>query len=174
MPPCYDIYVCSNKRDKKTIERFLNHFANRKLIEDQSNCEIFIAGSDKYNIDESSVKVNSLTQILDFGIAKKEIGFAYYISNNLDERINHIILKFTFDAKIIFGISIETKRIAPTGNLLDNYKQALTIEQEMCELSNSIKSSIQVEYAPSDDEKEFEEDKKLWNEMNVQKSLIFR
>ena len=42
MPPYYDIYGLSLQRDKETVERFLNHFANRDKIEDRESQEIAV------------------------------------------------------------------------------------------------------------------------------------
>lgn len=36
-------------------------------------------------------------------------------------------------------------------------------------ITNSIKTSIQFEYAPSDDEDEFDSDIELWRDMNEEK-----
>ena len=71
-------------------------------------------------------------------------------------------MKFTFDDKIIFGISIEENSLTDEGQLIDNYDKALEIQKEIQELTNSTKTCIQFEYAPADDEEEFDSDIKLW------------
>jgi hypothetical protein len=169
MPPYYDIYGLSKQRDKKTIETFLNYFANRDKIEDREGQEIAVYNNEKYNTEETWTAITTLTEVIDFGLENKNFGFAFYIGDNLKEGINHIILKFTFDSKIIFGISVEENRISDNGKLIDNYDKALEIEKSIAELTNSAKTSIQFEYAPSDDEVEFDSDIEIWRNMNEEK-----
>lgn len=166
MPPCYDIYGLSRQRDKKTIEKFLNYFSIREKIENREGQEITVYKNEKYKTEETCTAISTLTEVIDFGLENQNLGFAFYIGDNLKEGINHIILKFTFDGKIIFGISIEENRIADNDNLIDNYDKALEIEKTIAELTNSTKTSIQFEYAPSDDEEEFDSDIEMWRNIN--------
>ena len=78
-------------------------------------------------------------------------------------------MKFTFDGKVIFGISVEEKKIDDNGILIDNYDKALEVEKKIAELTNSTKTSIQFDYAPSDDEEEFDSDIEMWRNMNEDK-----
>ncbi|MEA5428431.1 hypothetical protein [Arcicella lustrica] len=158
MPPYYDIYGLSKQRDKKTIEKFLNHFSDRDKIEIREGQEIMVYKNEKYDIEETCISINTLTEVIDYGLKKQNHGFVFYISDNLKEEINGIILKFTFDKKIIFGVSIEEKIRLKNKNLIDNYNKALEIEKVILELTNASKTSIQFEYGPSDDEEEFDED----------------
>ena len=48
------------------------------------------------------------------------------------------------------------------------------IEKTIAELTNSTKTSIQVEYAPSDDEEEFDNDIEMWRNMNEEKRKTIR
>lgn len=88
-------------------------------------------------------------------------GFAFYIGDYLKENINHVILKFTYDKKMIFGLSINS--IDETSN--DNYYLAERIISEISSLINSVKTSIQFENPPADDEDEFDENMLLWNKI---------
>lgn len=172
MPQCYDIYGLSLQRDKETIETFLSHFTNREKIEDREAQEIAVYRNEKYDIEETWTSISSLTEVIDFGLKNKSFGFAFYIGDNLNEGINHLILKFTFDGKMIFGISIEENRLSGDGKLIDNYDKALEIEKTIRDLTNSTKTSIQFEYAPSDDEEEFDIEIELWRNMNEEKRKI--
>lgn len=169
MPPYYDIYGLSRQRDKTTVEKFLNHFSDREKIEDREGQEITVYKNEKYKIEETLASIRTLTEVINLGLENQNFGFAFYIGDNLREGINHIILKFTFDRKIIFGISVEENRIADDGKLIDNYDKALEIETKIAELTNSTKTSIQFEYAPSDDEEEFDRDSEIWRNMNEEK-----
>lgn len=166
MPPCYDIYGLSKQRDKKTIEKFLNYFSIREKIENREGQEITIYKNDKYKIEETWLAIRTLTEVIDFGLENLNYGFAFYISDNLIEGINHIILKFTYDGKIIFGISVEENIISANENLIDNYNKAIEVERLIADLTNSEKTSIQFENAPSDDEEEFDSDIEILRNMN--------
>lgn len=169
MPPYYDVYGLSRQRDKKTVETFLNYFTNRDKIEDRDGQEVTVYKNEKYRTEETWTSIRTLTEVIEFGLKNPNFGFAFYIGDNLKKGINHIILKFTFDGKIIFGISVEENRLTDGGKLIDNYDKALEIEKTIAELTNSSKTSIQFEYAPSDDEEEFDRDIEMWRNMNEEK-----
>lgn len=169
MPPYYDIYGLSKQRNKAAIERFLNYFSFRQKIENREGQEIAVHKNEKYNTEETWTEISTLTEVIDFGLENRNFGFVFYIGDNLKEGINHIILKFTFDGKIIFGISVEENKIDDKGNLIDNYDKALEIEKEIAELTNSTKTSIQYEYSPANDEDEFDSDIEVWRNMNEEK-----
>lgn len=172
MPPYYDIYGLSRQRDKRTVEKFLNYFSIREKIENREGQEIVVYKNEKYKIGETLITISTLTEVIDFGLENKNFVFAFYIGDNLKKGINHIILKFTFDGKIIFGISVEEKKIEYNGNLIDNYDKAIEVEKAIAELTNATKTSIQFEYAPSDDEEEFDSDIEIWRNMNDEKRKI--
>lgn len=173
MPPFYDIYGLSKQRDKKTIETFLDFYCHQNLIENYvgQGIEIAIYKNEKYKIEENYIPVDNLSEVINYGLNHPNIGFAFYIGekSNYKKDIDGIILKFTFDGKIIFGISVEENRIAGNGMLIDNYDKALEIEKSIAVLTNSTKTSIQFEYAPSDDEEEFDSDIEMWRNMNEEK-----
>ena len=73
----------------------------------------------------------------------------------------------TFDGKIIFGISIEENKLNQN-ELIDNFDIALDIEHEITELTNSKKTLIAIEHAPSDDEDEFNKDIEYWSSIRKQ------
>ena len=164
MPPFYDIYGFSKHRDKQTIEKFLTYFCRRDKIENVEGQEIAIYQNDKYKVEEQFIPVSSLTEVIEFGLKYSNYGFAFYIGKreHYENDINGVILKFTFDGKIIFGISVEEHRLSDQGALIDNYDKAIEIEKRIVELTNSAKTSIQFENAPSDDEEEFDSDIELW------------
>jgi uncharacterized protein YdhG (YjbR/CyaY superfamily) len=172
MPNYYDIYVLSENRDKKTVEKFLNQFCFRDKIENIEEQEIAVYKNKKYNIEETWVKIKTISEVISFGLKESNHGFVFYISNNLKEDISHIILKFTFDGKIIFGASIKEYRIDEKGELVDNYDKALNVERLIFELTSAKKTSIQFENAPSDDEEEFDKEIEVWKSMNESKKIM--
>ena len=176
MPPFYDIYGLSKQRDKKTIKTFLNFYCHQKLNENYvgQGVEIAVYENDKYKIEENYIPVDNLSEVIDYGLNHPNIGFAFYIGEkaNYKKDIESIILKFTFDGKIIFGISVEESRITDNGKLIDNYDKAVEVEKAITVLTNSEKTSIQFEYAPADDEEEFDSGIEMWRNMNEEKRKI--
>lgn len=169
MPNYYDVYVLSESRDKRTVEKFLNQFCFRDKIENIEEQEIAVRKNEKYNVEETWIKIKTISEVINFGLKESNHGFVFYISDNLKEDISHIILKFTFDGKIIFGVSVEESRIDENGRLVDNYGRALNIERLISELTDARKTSIQFENAPSDDEEEFDKEIEVWKSMNESK-----
>src|SRR6218665_44889 len=169
MPPYYDIYGLSKKRDKETVEKFLSHFSYREKIENREGQEIAVYKNEKYKTEETWTSIHTLTEVINFGLENQNFGFAFYIGDNLKEGINHIILKFTFDGKVIFGISVEENRIEDGGKLIDNYDKALEIEKTIAQVTSSAKTSIQFEYPPADDEEGFDQDIEMWRNINEEK-----
>lgn len=163
MPPFYDIYGFSRKRDSELIEKFLDKFAFRKSIETWEGCELEIFENEKYSVKEKKVSVNTLTEVIAYGINNPNHGFSFYLgSDGLKEDIKSLILKFTYDSSIIYGLSIEENKEYGNGN----YKRALELETILKDFLPLEKTSIQVEYAPADDWNEFNEGIEFWKEMN--------
>lgn len=169
MPPYYDIYGLSRQREKETIEKFLTYFSIRERIENREGQVISVFKNEKYKTEETYIAIRTLTEVIDFGLENRYVGFAFYIGDNLKEGIGHIILKFTFDGKIIFGISIEENIIDDRGKLIDNYDEALKVGRAIEELTNATKTFIKVEYAPSDDEDGFDRDIEVWRKLHEEK-----
>jgi hypothetical protein len=171
MSPCYDIYGLSKNRNRQTIENFLNHFCYRDKIEDREGQEIFVYSNEKYKIEEVCTPIKTMTEVIDYGLLNRNHGFAFYISDHLKNEvsINQIILKFTYDGKMIFGVSVDERIRINSGDLIDNFEKAQAIEKKIAELTGSTKTSIQFEYAPSDDEDEFDEDVVRWQKIKEEK-----
>lgn len=169
----YDIYGFSKQRDKKTIEHFLDYFSFREKIENRENQEIGINENEKYNIDEFWIPIKTLSEVINYGVNNLNFGFSFYIADNLKKDIKQIIIKFTYDKNIIFGISIDENR-KENNKLIDNYDKAIEIEKTIEKLTNSIKTSIQFENAPSNDEEGFENEVKLWENKYKEKNKKYR
>ena len=159
----FNIYGFSIHRDKKTIEKFLHQYTYRTEVEDWKDCDLSIYENDTYEIQEQYVSIRTLTEAIEYGLEHKNHGFAFYIgSKGVKGDISHVILKFTYDSAIIFGLSIT--EYAQDGQA--NYKRAYELEQELKAFLPVQKTSIQFEYPPSDDKEEFEESIEVWKEMN--------
>ncbi|WP_101690182.1 hypothetical protein [Dysgonomonas massiliensis] len=171
MPPYYDIYGISQKRDKETIERFLDFFAEREMIENREDQEIYVMNNEKYGTKEVLISINTLSEVIEYGVNNQDSGFVFYIGDYLKD-VDHIILKFTYDRKIIFGISVEEK-IFRNNQLIDNYTKAKKVEDLILQLTSAYKTSIQFEFPPADDEEEFDESMEMWRNMNESKKIGF-
>lgn len=169
MPPYYDIYALSLRRDEATINKFLDTYAYRDKIEDQAGQEISVSVDDADAAADLNVNINTLTEVIDLGLNNMDMGFVFYIGDHLKSGIDHIVLKFTYDRKMIFGISLEEKVMDGAGVLVDNYPKAMELEQAIAALTHAVKTSIQFEYPPADDEPEFDEGMLLWAEMNAER-----
>lgn len=154
----YDIYGLSLRRDETTVERFLKHFCYRESIEPISEKWIQVQSSEKYQVSEVELPLNSIAEMLEYAICNPTHCFVFYNQVALKAEIKCIILKFTWDEKIVFGISIEEWTASGT----DNYLQARIIEAEIKLITESYKSYISVEYPPASDEEEFNEDVVMW------------
>lgn len=169
MSLCYDIYALSTHRNQETIEKFLHYYTNRPGIEDREGEEIMVYSNEKYGVQEISIPVHTMTDVLAFGIKNENKGFYFYVSDHLLAGVRFVILKFTYDNKLIFGISVDESRVEDNGRIVDNYDRALKIQSELVELTQATKTSIMYEYAPADDEEEFDADIEQWKTMNKEK-----
>ena len=158
----YDIYAISKNRDHETIERFLNYFCFRDRIENQEGYEIEIWENKKYGVEEFSMPISKMRELIAYGVKNPHHGYVFYMGDHLKRNITHIILTFTYDGKMIFGISIPPKDV----DQKDNYLQAFRMEKKIAQLTNACDTSIQFEYPPSDDEQEFYENRKMWEQFN--------
>ncbi len=166
MPLFYDIYGFSNKRDSILIESFLDEFAFREKIETWEGSELGIYKNEKYGVAETWVPIRTLTEAIEYGIKNKNHGFSFYIGpDGLKDDIKSLMLKFTYDASFVYGLSIEEN----TDSGRDNYKRAIELEIILKKLLPIEMTSIQVECAPADDREEFKEGVELWKEMNEEK-----
>jgi membrane-associated protease RseP (regulator of RpoE activity) len=120
-----DIIVAIDNKDVKSFSDLTLHL-NTKRPNDFVEVTVIRKGKTK-NISIQLTKKEFLNYEFN-GIAFEDINAADKKRFNLKEGINHIILKFTFDGKIIFGISVEENKIDDNGNLIDNYDKALEVE----------------------------------------------
>lgn len=140
MPPFYDIYGLSQKRDKETIEVFLNYFCYREKEENRSSGEgIFLE-------NEEFIPVNTLSQVIDYGIKNPNWVFAFYL-NKYFKNVESVILCFTNDNQIVFGVSVEVNRIE-NGQLIDNADKCDQLAEAIAVLTSAHKTIMGVELPP--------------------------
>ncbi|RYE90192.1 MAG: hypothetical protein EOO37_03510 [Cytophagaceae bacterium] len=157
----YDIYGLSLGRDEATIEGFLRHFCDRYSIEPLVDNWLQVRANEKYQIPEVELPLHSIAELIEYGINNPTHQFNFYNQTALRPDIHTVFLNFTYDSKVVFGISIyETTDYGE-----DNFPRACAIEEEIIHVTHSYKSFIAVEYPPADDEKEFDADILVWQNM---------
>ncbi|MDH6309600.1 hypothetical protein M2451_001966 [Dysgonomonas sp. PFB1-18] len=156
MPPFYDIYGLSKKRDRETIEKFLDYFCYRDEIENLGKDEgIFILESEDYNIQEDFIPVKTLSEVIDFGINNPNQAFAFYLSQPL-KNVESVILCFTYDNQIVLGVSVEVNRIE-NDRFIDNSAICDQLAATIVKLTSAHKTIMGLELPPPRSESELDE-----------------
>ncbi|MDO7877108.1 hypothetical protein Q5H93_20350 [Hymenobacter sp. ASUV-10] len=151
----YDIYGLSLERNSATVERFLARFCWRAGLEPLTDTFLQVWPREKYpTVPMVELDIHSIAELTDYAERNPTHGFNFYTQVALRSDIKTVIIKFTYDAKVVFGISIT--------DWGDNYSQAHAIEKEIREITQAYKSYISLEYPPADDEEEFDEDMIVW------------
>jgi hypothetical protein len=154
----YDIYGLSKERNELTIERFLSHFCDRNALDPLSNQWIQVADNEQYQVPEVELPLHSIADLIAYAVQNPTHCFVFYNQEALRPDVTCVFLKFTYDGKVVFGVSIDE-----TGsNLEDNFPYTFTIESEIIRLTDAYKSFIAVEQPPAKDEAEFDADREAW------------
>ena len=149
----YDIYGLSMGRDESTIEAFLRHFCYRDHIEPLQDQWLQAWPKEQYHIPELiELPLTSIADMVAYAMRHPTHGFVFYNQVALRTSVKSAIVKFTYDGKVVFGVSIS------------NADQALTVEAEIKQVTQAYKSFIAVEYPPANDEEEFDADMLMWQD----------
>lgn len=107
MPPHLDIYAMSQLKVEAVIQDFLREYIIYEENEDREDEEIMYIANPEEVIDypESKLAV-TLTNLIQKGMAIKNLGFTIYLKP-ADQKLESVILTFTYDDKVIFGLSME-------------------------------------------------------------------
>ena len=97
-----DIYGLSDKRDKEIIEMFLSEFAYRDQIEARAGDIVTIFSNEKYNVNKEDIPIETTTDLINLGVKSRGKGFCAYFHRGLKPDITSLLLKFTYDDKIIY------------------------------------------------------------------------
>lgn len=136
-----DIYTISDNRNKENIEKFLLKYADRKIIETTKDFEVDILNNSEYR----NIKLKSFNGLIELGLSDLKNCFTIYLSSNILE-IKSVILSFTEDGKMIFGISIDEN---------NNYEFAKKLSIELKSNNSGIESFFDIESIPAKSMKEF-------------------
>ena len=107
MSAFFDIYCLSNGRNEATVERFLQYFCYREHLEPLPEMWIQVSPSEKYCVPKVELPLNSIAEMIDYAVRNPTHCFSFYSKNALRNDLKTVIIKFTYDGKVVFGISIE-------------------------------------------------------------------
>ena len=150
----FDIYGLSDKRDKEIIELFLSAFAYRDQIEARAGDIVTIFSNEKYNVNKEDISIETTTDLINFGVRNRNKGFCAYFHRGLKPDITSLLLKFTYDDKIIYGVSVDES----------NKTGAMNVREKLIKDFHVKDVSIEFENPPADDEAEFYKNKEEWKD----------
>ncbi|RSK23968.1 hypothetical protein [Hymenobacter metallilatus] len=157
----YDVYALSSKRDATTVENFLSHFCDRSLLEPVVDRWIHVSANEKYHTPEVDIPLHFIAELIAYAVANLNHAFNYYTDEGIRDNIDCVIIQFTYDGKVVFGISVGCTQDAGG----DNIAQAIQVEAEIRQVTGAYKSYIAGEYPPARDEEQFDTDVAMWKEL---------
>ncbi len=100
--------MTSARRDRATVERFLNTYVDRASCEDRGEEDLLLLrlGHEPDGVDDwEHEPAGTLTHIVDRGLATPWRAFTVYL-RTLDSRFAGAILAFTSHGRVVFGLSV--------------------------------------------------------------------
>ncbi len=123
----YDVYVLSALRDSQNINRFIDVYSDRSSVEDRGNEELMVMPigiTDENNMSLGMydwIPAININNVIRIGTSQPIRAFRFYLPSVISD-ISTIIVTFTADNKIIYGLSIdiedEEKSLILAGNYL--------------------------------------------------------
>jgi hypothetical protein len=116
MASSLNVYGISKYRDEATIQHFLNEYVDRVASEDRSDEELMLLPLDN-PMESSRVEdfewepAQTLTYILKRGLQVPRRAFTVYLLSSKKD-IDQVILSFTSDNQVIFGLSINDEEMS--------------------------------------------------------------
>lgn len=151
----FDIYGLSDKKDKELINKFLSEFAHRDQIEDRSGDIVAIFSDQNDDANQENIAVETTTDLIELGVKTFNKGFVAYFHKGLKPDITSLLLKFTYDNKIIYGVSVDQNNKTEARNVRDKLIRDFHVKDV----------SIECEFPPADDESEFYRNKEYWKDI---------
>ncbi len=154
MAPNIDIYVLSKIRTAEILYKFLGLYVDRNKSENRKDEQLMIYKLDSngksdsdnnYEGEPALTLSNSIKRALDF----PRRSFTIYLDSKRND-IDRVILSFTTDDKIIFGLSIDYENESK-----QNIEKANQLLEELLKNFNCNMGFFSVELPPSRNEKLF-------------------
>jgi hypothetical protein len=162
VPPELDIYALTWHRDRATIERFLDEYADRVANEERDDEELMLespaffgedrTGQPPVAIPETAYEwepVRTLSHIVDRGLAHPRRAFTVYLKAKAPD-IDRIILTFTRDDHLVLGLAIDDEGAQP-----ENEVKAKALLARLMATYRCHAGLIMVEHYPPQGEREF-------------------
>jgi hypothetical protein len=154
----FDIYCLSTERNEPTVERFLRRFCEREQLDPLPETWLYVMPSEKYQVLEyHEFSPASVAEVIAYAVAHPTHSFGFSSHAALRPGITTLHVRFTYDAKVIFGVSMEE---------MDGYHQAQAFAAEITHLTHAHKSFTALEYPPACDEEEFDADVLMWQNIS--------
>ena len=157
MPPFYDIYGLSKKRDKETIDTFLDYFCYRQQIEDNDKgTDIMTYGHEECDIEDE--RVMTLSQIIEYGLENPNRSLVFYLRkySQYFKGVEDIIICFTSDNQLVFGVSVDVSRV-DIEEVINKVGICEQLTETIVRLTSAHKTIMGLELAPPSNERELDE-----------------
>ncbi len=155
MPPFYDVYGLSKKRDKETIEVFFDYFCYREKEENRDAGEGIFLENEELGTNEEFIPVKTLSEVINHGVKNPSHTYAFYL-NKYFKNVESVILCFTHDNQMVFGVSVELNRME-NRQLTDNADICDQLSETIVQLTSAHKTIMGVELPPPRSEGELDE-----------------
>jgi hypothetical protein len=110
MPPSLDVYVVSKRRDRTTIERFLERWIDRPASEDRRDEELMMlplgATDASANVAWEWEPALTLTHAIQRGVDVPSRAFVLYLKPR-ESLVDAVTVGFTADDRVVFGVSVD-------------------------------------------------------------------
>lgn len=106
MGPFLDTYALTARRDSETIERFLREYGDRSAMEDMVNSQLITLPVGKHIEDYGLGSATTLTEVIHYGLEYPQQAFTLYLTPVRKRPLDHLILGFTTDDRIVLGFSL--------------------------------------------------------------------
>jgi len=148
MPPNLDIYALTKHRDLKTINRFIDRYADRAANEGRGDEDIMILNpSDPFEVNWEPAL--TLSHMIERGLDYPRICFTIYLGAIVERELGSLI-HFTADNQLVLGLSIDDE-----GALPENEERAKSLLRTLVEEFDCHMGLIKVEDPPPTSEAEF-------------------
>lgn len=118
MPPNLDIYVLTRRRDRGTIDRFLDTHVDRVASDVRPGAELCVLafnappGAEDHLDPVEWVPISTMADVVELGLATPGRAFAHYMAPR-DPAFAKAYIAFTRDDRLVLGVSIDDWNMDP-------------------------------------------------------------
>lgn len=148
MPPDIDIYVLTPRRDRETLERFIERYVDRPASSERRDEDLMIrtlaGGAESY----APERIGGLEQALGRGLDRPPVCFPLYLRSKPE--YDRAIIGFTADGKLALSLSLDDWEEKD-----ETLERAKVLMDELAREFGGTLGFIRVEEPPPFDEAEF-------------------